>query len=593
MKKLIAFTIGVLALLYTTSVAWCITPDSSGNLEKKVKVSSNDSTSGYLNGKLVAGANLTFTEGSDGGNETLTIAATGTLGVATIADEATPLTQRATVNMIGAGVSCVDNSGSTRTDCTISGASTHTVQEGDSNVSSAVTTVDYTAADFDVTESPAGEVNVSLSSAVATLTGSQTLTNKTLTTPIIASISNSGTVTVPTGTDTLVNLAGTQTLTNKTLDGTDSGAGTTRGSGSDIIRHRSHDTDCTSLTDGKANELCYEEDTNSIYVCEPSAGDCDTAGEWLRNTASVSAYDTVQDEGSGLTARTTLNFIGSAVSCVDNASKTECTISSGSATFTTQADDSTIDASTSTLDFLNDFTLTSSPSGETNVSVKTDSLDFAEMVDAMTADPTHVTVTNTNYMRLGDGSSNYSMFGTNGALTYAGSGKPARTIDLTPSGSISPASNGATKANTDGTNFSYPQASFSGTGSDVNSLYWTFFKMPDSYDDAATISCYVAWKTTSTTDTNGVVWQLAASGRADAELFDSSLGSFATVTDNPSTVASRIMVSSAITLTTNFTSGEYVIFQLKRDAAHASDTDTAAAVFLGLACEYLVDAETD
>lgn len=51
----------------------------------------------------------------------------------------------------------------------------------------------------------------------ATLTGTQTLTNKTLTTPVIATISNSGTVTVPTGTDTLVGRATSDTLTNKTL----------------------------------------------------------------------------------------------------------------------------------------------------------------------------------------------------------------------------------------------------------------------------------------------------------------------------------------------------------------------------------------
>lgn len=48
-------------------------------------------------------------------------------------------------------------------------------------------------------------------------TDTQTLSAKTLTTPVISSISNSGTVTIPTGTDTLVNLAGTQTLTGKTL----------------------------------------------------------------------------------------------------------------------------------------------------------------------------------------------------------------------------------------------------------------------------------------------------------------------------------------------------------------------------------------
>lgn len=42
--------------------------------DEKAKVSANDTTAGYLNGKLVAGSNITLTENSDGGNETLTIA---------------------------------------------------------------------------------------------------------------------------------------------------------------------------------------------------------------------------------------------------------------------------------------------------------------------------------------------------------------------------------------------------------------------------------------------------------------------------------------------------------------------------------------
>jgi hypothetical protein len=50
---------------------------------------------------------------------------------------------------------------------------------------------------------------------VVDLSTAQTLTNKTLTTPIIATISNTGTVTLPTSTDTLVGRATTDTLTNK------------------------------------------------------------------------------------------------------------------------------------------------------------------------------------------------------------------------------------------------------------------------------------------------------------------------------------------------------------------------------------------
>jgi hypothetical protein len=48
-------------------------------------------------------------------------------------------------------------------------------------------------------------------------TTAQTLTNKTLTSPVISTISNTGTLTLPTSTDTIVGRATTDTLTNKTL----------------------------------------------------------------------------------------------------------------------------------------------------------------------------------------------------------------------------------------------------------------------------------------------------------------------------------------------------------------------------------------
>jgi hypothetical protein len=53
--------------------AWVNNEDTADGLT--VKVSANDTTAGYLNGKLVAGDNVTITEGNDGADETLTIAA--------------------------------------------------------------------------------------------------------------------------------------------------------------------------------------------------------------------------------------------------------------------------------------------------------------------------------------------------------------------------------------------------------------------------------------------------------------------------------------------------------------------------------------
>ena len=63
-----------------------------------------------------------------------------------------------------------------------------------------------------------GAVTLSIDTGTTVdLTTAQTLTNKTLTSPIVSTISNTGTLTLPTSTDTLVGRATTDTLTNKTL----------------------------------------------------------------------------------------------------------------------------------------------------------------------------------------------------------------------------------------------------------------------------------------------------------------------------------------------------------------------------------------
>ncbi len=69
-----------------------------------------------------------------------------------------------------------------------------------------------TGGTFDMVAATVNSVPVVTEDAV------QTLTNKTLTTPIIAQILNTGTLTLPTSTDTLVGRATSDTLTNKTID---------------------------------------------------------------------------------------------------------------------------------------------------------------------------------------------------------------------------------------------------------------------------------------------------------------------------------------------------------------------------------------
>ncbi len=69
-----------------------------------------------------------------------------------------------------------------------------------------------------------------------------------------------------------------------------------------LWRYRTHATDCTSLTDGKATDLCYEQSTQKCYKCQPISGDCDTPSEWKQLiTADYAQVITVAKSGAAFT----------------------------------------------------------------------------------------------------------------------------------------------------------------------------------------------------------------------------------------------------------------------------------------------------
>ena len=120
------------------------------------------------------------------------------------------LTAAANVAISASSIGAITTINGTANEITATGASTVTL-----SLPAALTFTGktVTGGTFNMTVATVG------ADTVATLTATQTLTNKTLTAPIISTIVNTGTLTLPTSTDTLVGRATTDTLTNKTISG--------------------------------------------------------------------------------------------------------------------------------------------------------------------------------------------------------------------------------------------------------------------------------------------------------------------------------------------------------------------------------------
>lgn len=208
-----------------------------------------------------------------------------------------------------------------------------------------------------------------------------------LNTNILTNIGNAGTDFVAsTGALTLagvltanggITLASSQTFTTSSLSYLDLGAithGTTAVQGIRLPQAASASPSSPSSGEGY---LAWDAGGNQVIYYNGSA--------WATFGAG-GGYNLVKDESTGLTARTTLAFLGAGVSCADNASQTECTISGGAGsdlqgTYDTDADGSNATISLTAAD--DGLVFTNPASGGNNLSAFLLSLTQQHTTDAI------------------------------------------------------------------------------------------------------------------------------------------------------------------------------------------------------------------
>ena len=130
-------------------------------------------------------------------------------------------------------------------------------------------------------------VTIAIDSSVVTLTGTQTLTNKTLTSPIISTIVNTGTLTLPTSTDTLIARNTSDTLTNKTITAS-----------SNTI---------TGLTNSNLSGTAGIINANLQYSSITINGNAVSLGGSTTVTSNTPNALTMNNSGTGATSGTTFN----------------------------------------------------------------------------------------------------------------------------------------------------------------------------------------------------------------------------------------------------------------------------------------------
>lgn len=111
-------------------------------------------------------------------------------------------------------------------------------------------------------------------------------------------------------------------------------------------------------------------------------------------------------------------------------------------------------------------------------------------------------------------------------------------------------------------------------------------KMPDEWN-GSTVKAKVSW--TAASGSGVTYWEVKALALTNDDAIDTALGTAATTNDTLTATGDldETAATGALTISNTPAAGDYVLFQLARDADNASDTLAVDALVLGITIQYL------